>query len=484
MDINDNVLEFQRIQSRARARARVEAEQEAAALAAAQAEAAEQEADDDDEGKPNWAARELLSDFVGDERRGPGMDKPFLVITLMLMAIGLIMLLSASFATSNYMTGRPLFLFRNQAIFAVSGVLIMLIVSKINIRVISRWSTHLLFASIIMLVLVLLIGIRINGATRWLGFSSDGENMLFSFQPSEIAKLAVILAFAQMACKFGAKRMKTFKHGVLPFAAITLLIVALLWQQPHVSAAIIIASIAVVMMFAGGTRLRYFIIPALSGVVIIGIVLFPALLGSIRDDGVQGGVVSAAAQQEIENSGFNFSSLGHWGRRIDIWLNPDADPLHGGFQTRQSLNAVGSGGFLGQGLGQSRQKHYLPEEHNDFIFAIVAEELGFVGAMLILSLFALLIIRGYWLALHAKDRFSALVVVGITSLMAIQVFFNVAVVTNLIPATGISLPLFSYGGTALWMQLVKIGIVLSVSREIPLAGREEVTDLEQHETLA
>ncbi|MCL2366585.1 MAG: putative lipid II flippase FtsW [Oscillospiraceae bacterium] len=480
LNTTDNkILEFQRIRSQARARARVEAEAEAAAVAQAAAQTdATAATESKTEGMPSWTKRELSSEYVDEGRRSPGVDKPFLVITLVLMTIGLIMLLSASFSSSIYMIGEPLWLFRNQAIFAVSGVFIMLLISRISIRVISKWSAHLLVASIIMLVLVLIIGIRINGATRWLGIG--GENTAFSFQPSEIAKLAVILSFAQIICKFGPKRMKTLKYGVMPFAAITAVIIILLWWQPHVSAAIIILATAIVMMFAGGTRIRYFVLPVVAAVVLAGLMIVPTLIGSVRDGGVQGGADAIA--QEVENSGFDFSSLGHWGRRIDIWLDPDADPLGGGFQTRQSLNAVGSGGLLGQGLGQSRQKHqYLPEEHNDFIFAIVAEELGFVGAMLILSLFALLVIRGYWLALHAKNRYSSLVVIGITSLMAIQVFFNVAVVTNLIPATGISLPLFSYGGTALWMQLAQIGIILSVSREIPVISQESKEDFEGQE---
>ena len=151
-----------------------------------------------------------------------------------------------------------------------------------------------------------------------------------------------------------------------------------------------------------------------------------------------------------------------------------SDPQGDGFQIIQSLYSVGSGGLLGLGLGQGRQKYlYLPEEHNDFIFAVVCEELGLIGALLILLLFALLIIRGYWLALHARDRFGALVITGITSLLAIQVFLNVAVVTNLVPCTGISLPFFSYGGTALWIQLVEMGIVLSISRDIPLRRRKK-----------
>ena len=425
------------------------------------------------EGMPSWANRELKPVFAEDIKRSPGIDKPFLLITILLLLIGLIMMLSASFASANIMTGEPLRLFQNQAIFAVSGVALMLIVSRVSVNFIRRCSLQVLIVSIALLVLVLIIGIRINGATRWLGVGGE-DDTLFSFQPSEITKLAVILAFARLATRLGRKRMKTVKYGIIPFAAITVTILILLYRQPHVSAMVIIGAVAAVMMFAGGTRIRYFLFGVVGAALLAAVVLLPTLINSVRESGVQGIV------QETSSPEFDFSGMGHWGRRIEIWLDPNADPLGGGFQTRQSLNAVGSGGWLGQGLGQSRQKHhYLPEEHNDFIFAVIAEELGFVGAMMILSLFALLIVRGYWIAIHAVNRYSALIVIGITSLLALQVFFNVAVVTNIIPATGISLPMFSYGGTALWMQLIQMGIVLAVSREIPLAKAEVYSDDEQ-----
>jgi len=383
------------------------------------------------DGMPSWSERELKSKFADERKTRAGIDKPYLVLTLLLLLIGLIMLLSASFSSA---------MFRSQVVFAVIGIVLMLVVSRFSSKLISRWSTHLLLASIALLILVLVIGIRVNGATRWLGVG--GVEHTFSFQPSEVAKLAIILAFAQMSAKFGETRMRTIRYGFLPFAAITAVIMILLWRQPHVSAVIIVGVTAVIMMFTGGTRLRYFILSA----IVIALVAWIFLVSDM----------------------FELTGLGHWGRRIDIWLNPEADPLGGGFQVRQSLNAIGSGGMLGQGLGLSRQKHqYLPEEHNDFIFAIVAEELGFVGAIMILCLFALLVVRGFWLALNAKDRYSSLIVIGISSLLAVQVFINVAVVTSLIPATGVALPLFSSGGTALMIQLVQMGIVLAVSREIP-----------------
>jgi len=244
---------------------------------------------------------------------------------------------------------------------------------------------------------------------------------------------------------------------------VTGIMIILLRFEPHLSAIIIVTALAAIMMFVGGTRLRWFLLVIAILVAMVGGFIFFQLRSTAPD------VEMRDVSMETVRNNLDLSGLGYEGRRINAWLNPDADPLRDGFQIRQSLNAVGSGGLLGLGLGQSRQKHlYLPEEHNDYIFAIVCEELGFIGAMLILMLFVLLIIRGYWLAMHANDKFSSMITIGITSLLALQVFLNVAVVTNLLPATGISLPFFSYGGTALWIQLVQIGIILAVSREIPL----------------
>ena len=407
-----------------------------------------------------WQDRNLSDELIKPKEKSPGMDKPFLVISLVLLIIGLIMVLSASFARGFYLQSQPLRLFMRQSAFAVTGVAIMLVTSRISIKIISRFSMQLLLASIIMLVLVPFIGIRSGGATRWLGVG--GEHGFFSFQPSEIAKLGIILGFAQMACKIGHNRMKTFKFGVVPFAIVTGIIIVFLRLQPHLSAIIIITAITAIMMFAGGTRLRWFMIAIAILVAMVSGFIFFQLRAYNPNLEMQD--VTA----ETIRTGVDMRFLGHGNRRINAWLNPDDNPLGDGFQIRQSLNAVGSGGLLGQGLGQSRQKHlYLPEEHNDYIFAIVSEELGFIGAMLILMLFALLVIRGYWLAMNANDKYGSLITIGITSLLALQVFLNVAVVTNLLPATGISLPLFSYGGTALWIQLTQIGLILSVSREIP-----------------
>lgn len=362
------------------------------------------------------------------ERRGQ-FDLPFFLLTVSLLVIGVIMVLSASYARAYYSLGDPTKYFVRQSIFAVSGVALMLLTSRIKVSTFRRFSVPLLAASIGLLLLVPLIGVEDNGAKRWisLGFTT--------FQPSEITKLAVILAFATLICVYKDK-MKTFRYGVLPFAVILAVIVGLLVLEPHLSASIIILAVGAIMMFAGGTKIQWF---------------------------VGGGIVVGVAGYIL------VSQMGYAANRINSWLDPFSDLQGNGWQIVQSLYAIGSGGFLGLGLGQGRQKYlYLPEEHNDFIFSVVCEELGYVGACLILLLFALLIVRGFWLALHARDRFSALVATGITSLLALQVFLNIAVVTNLVPCTGISLPFFSYGGTALWIQMVEMGIILSISRDIPL----------------
>jgi cell division protein FtsW len=374
------------------------------------------------------------------EARG-SMDVPFLVLTLIILTIGVLMVLSASYARAYYTSGNPTGYFLKQVIFAVSGIGLMYLTSLFRMSTFQKYSMLLMIAAILLLMAVPFIGTRVNGAKRWIDLK------VTTFQPSEIAKLAVILFFATMICSFGDK-MKTFKYGVVPFAAILVLIAGLLYLEPHLSATIIILGVGAVMMFAGGTKLKWFVllglVAALAGYVVIG-------------------------------------RLGYAADRISSWRDPFSDLRGDGWQIVQSLYAVGSGGFLGLGIGQGRQKYlYLPEEHNDFIFAVLCEELGFVGAVLVLILFALLIIRGFWLALHAKNRYSALAVTGLTSLLALQVFLNVAVVTNLLPCTGISLPFFSYGGTALWLQMIEMGIILSASREIPLKrSKKQLKDAER-----
>ena len=383
-----------------------------------------------------YGSAELRIKETKDKTKRAGMDISFLALVVILLAIGVTMVLSASFARAYFdpggvTKGKATYYFIRQFIFAALGVAAMIICSRLPVGFYKRFSMPVLIAAVILLMLVPIIGTNANGAKRWIGLGA------FTIQPSEIAKIGIILAFASMICARRG-RMKSFRYGILPFAAILIVIVGLLVLEPHFSASIIIVAIGGVMLFLGGARLIWFIAAAV----------------------VAGGGIAVLLTM------FPYAST-----RITTWRDPFASTSDEGYQIVQSLYSIGSGGLTGLGLGQSRQKYlYLPEEHNDFIFSVVCEELGFIGALLILTLFALLIIRGYWIALHSTDRYGFLVAAGITTLLAIQVILNVAVVTNLVPCTGISLPFFSYGGTALLMQMAEMGIVLSISRDLP-AGR-------------
>jgi len=297
----------------------------------------------------DWDERDLSTELIDATKKSPGMDKPFLIISMVILLIGVIMVLSASFARGFYMTSQPLGLFLRQLVFAVTGIALMLVVSRFSVRTISRWSMQLLLVSIVLLVLVLVIGVRVGGARRWIGLG--GTDASLRFQPSEVVKLAIILAFAQMSCKLGDARMKTFKFGVLPFAIVTGITVLLLRFQPHLSAMIIIVALTAIMMFAGGTRLRWFILALMILASMIGGFIF-FQLRSVEADIELGDVSMETIRENVD-----FSGMGYEGRRIGAWLDPNDDPLNAGFQIRQSLNAVGSGGLLGLGLGQSRQKH-------------------------------------------------------------------------------------------------------------------------------
>ena len=358
------------------------------------------------------------------------VDIPFLLLTLLLLAIGVMMVLSASFARAYSTMGNATYYFVRQLLFGLGGVVLMWLISRIPVSFFRTMSWPALLGSIALLALVLVIGSDNDedGVRRWIYIGS------ITFQPSEVAKLGLVMFFAMLIAKYGDK-MKDFVHGVLPFGVVLGIIAFLLYKEPHLSATVIMLTVGAVMMFVGGTRIWYF----LAGFV----------------------VVFFAGKYLIEH-------MAYAANRIAVWKDPFGSG-DAGWQIVQSLYAIGSGGFLGLGLGQSRQKYsYLPAEHNDYIFAVVCEELGLVGALLILLLFALLIIRGYQLAMHARDRYSSMLITGIVTQLAVQVFLNVAVVTNFIPCTGISLPFFSYGGTALLMQMAEMGIILSVSREIPV----------------
>ncbi len=383
--------------------------------------------------------------------RGP-MDLPFLMLTLMLLVVGLVMVLSASYASAYYdsKVSSPYYYFVRQAIYGVAGVFILYFVSRLDYQVFRGWSAFVLGAAIVLLILVIPFGTggETVGAQRWLKLGP------ITFQPSEVAKLGVVLTFSAWLSKRNTRKKRPWNKRsltgralgfldrigfleLIPYALVLLVIAVLMLLEPHMSGTILILIAGAAILFAAGVHIGWFI---------------------------GGGAVVGAALVYI------MTQMSHTSARLSVWLDPWSDELGAGFQSIQSLLAIGSGGLLGLGLGNSRQKFlYLPEPENDFVFAIVCEELGYIGAMLIIVLFALLIIRGYWLALHARDRFGSLLIVGIITLFAFQVFFNIGVVTGLLPVTGISLPFFSYGGTALMIQLAEMGIVLSVSRQIPAA---------------
>ena len=388
--------------------------------------------------------------------RGP-IDIPYLMLVVILTVIGVIMVFSASYPTAMDEGLSPTNYFIKQATFGAVGLAAMFVIAKINYQRFRVLSVFVLGISIILLVLVLPFGYGKStvGAQRWISLPVIG-----GFQPSEIAKVGVIMYFAARLSKRNTEKHRRLpsRHplsgiygwldakGVLepmPYFFILGLVAVLMLMEPHMSGTILVLVGGASVLFAAGIRLYWF---------------------------VGGGAAVAAGLF------FIMTQTSYMATRLTIWKDPWNDGENGlgkGFQLIQSLYAIGSGGLLGVGLGKSRQKFlYLPESENDYIFAIVCEELGFVGATIVIVLFILLVLRGYWIAVHARDRFGALLVVGITTLTAVQVFLNIAVVTNLIPSTGISLPFFSYGGTALMIQLAEMGMVLSVSRQIPAPKQE------------
>ena len=406
-------------------------------------------------------ARKPKRDLTMEEQlaRGP-VDLPFLMILMLLVGIGLIMMFSASYASAYYdssamVQNNPLYYIQRQGLFAAAGIVCMYIISKINYQILRPLSIPLLMVAIFLLVLVLTpLGVEINGAQRWLyTFLLRGP----TFQPSEIAKVAVIIFFAARLSKRDTEKKKRFtrrtslgrflnwleKIGFLelvPYGVVLAVVLGLVLLEPHMSGTILIMVGAAAVLFVSGIDLKWF----------IG-------LGSLAAAGLTA-IIFATDYMTA---------------RINLWLDPWLDPRGSGYQTIQSLYAIASGGLLGRGLGNSMQKFlYIPEPENDFVFPIVVEELGLVGGLLVLLLFALLILRGYWLALHARDKFGMLTIVGIITLLAVQVFLNIGVVTNLIPNTGISLPFFSYGGTALMIQLAEMGVVLGISRQIPAPKKD------------
>ena len=369
-------------------------------------------------------------------RTGDNIDIPFLVLLMLLLTVGLVMLYSASYAQSEYDTGYTVSTryLQKQGICAVIGIIAMVLLSRISPDFWLHIAWPLYGVSILLLLSVLLFGESVNGARRWINIAG------LQFQPSEIAKFTLIVLFARLTKGFGTSA-KEFRYGVLGFGGALLGILVPLALEKHLSAIMLMGMVAVVMMFVAGTNPKWL----LTGAAAAGVFLVIYI---------------------------NF--MGYAGDRVTAWLHPEQDPGDTGYQILQSLYAIGSGGLFGMGFGKSRQKYlYLPFQYNDYIFAIICEELGLVGAVLIICLFAALILRGYWIALRAPDRFSTVLATGLITLIAVQTVLNLGVVTNLLPSTGIALPFFSYGGTALAVNLGEMGILLSVSRYRNHATRQE-----------
>lgn len=360
-----------------------------------------------------------------------GFDLPFFTLVMALLTIGLAMLFSASHVYAYYYeNGDSLFYIKKQLVFAIIGVFGMIAVSKLDYHKLRLFAYPLFAVSTALLILVLFVPPVMPDYKRWLRIPGLGQ----TFQPSDIAKFAIVLLFAHLIA-VNYEKMKTFKYGILPFAAVLFPTFFLIYKEPHLSGALLILGIGAVMMFVGGARSGWFIAAAIAvGVLLTIIFLFPDVLS-------------------------------HASTRIASWLDKDADPLGARWQTNQSLYAIGSGGLLGVGFGNSKQKFlYVSEPQNDFIFAIVCEELGFVGALVIIALFILLLYRGFVIAMRAPDKFGSLLAIGLVSQVGLQTALNIAVVTDTIPNTGISLPFFSSGGTALIMLLLEMGVVLGISR--------------------
>ncbi len=365
-----------------------------------------------------------------DRRRkaGESVDYPFLILLLVLLTVGLAMLYSASYAQSEYDTSYQISTkyLQKQAICAAIGLTAMYFFSKIPAAVWYRLAWPLYGLSIALLLSVLVIGEEVNGAKRWISIAG------IQFQPSEVAKFAMILLFARLTRRYG-QDARQFRFGVAGFSAALLGILIPLALEKHLSAIMLMGMVAVVMMFVAGTSLKWLFAGAGAAVVFVLVYI---------------------------------TFMGYAGDRVTAWLHPELDPGDTGYQILQSLYAIGSGGLFGLGYGRSRQKYlYLPFQYNDYIFAICCEELGLIGALGIMALFAMTISRGYWIALHAQDRFSTVLAAGLVTLIAVQTILNLCVVTNLLPSTGIALPFFSYGGTALAVNLGEMGIVLSISRQ-------------------
>ena len=358
------------------------------------------------------------------------IDYTLIITVLLLLTVGLIMVLSASSPTSLSESGNSYKYFIKQGIFAVIGLIAMTFISNIDYRFYKRFYKVAYIIAIILLAAVLVFGKTINNAKRWI-YVTDS----LSFQPSELVKFCMIVFYAGILTK-DREELKLFTKGWIKHLAMLIPIIGLLIIEPHLSASVVIISIVGIMMVIAGCKLWQIIVPGFA----IGIPLAGLAIWKIP-------------------------KFAHAVKRITTFIDPWQDKLGAGYQVIQSLYAIGSGGLFGAGLGQSKQKYlYLPEPQNDFIFSVLAEELGFIGCIFVIILFAIFIWRGILIAMRAPDMFGSLVATGITGMIGIQAIINIAVVTSSMPATGMPLPFFSYGGTALVILLCEIGVLLNISR--------------------
>lgn len=371
--------------------------------------------------------------------RANGFDMYFFVLLIVILIIGLATLYSASHVYAfNYNEGDSYFYIRKQLLWAGAGFIGMLAVSLVDYHVLHRFAWPIYCGSGLLLLVALFLPSE-SGIHRWIRIPGVGQ-----FQPSELAKFALILLFAHIISR-RHKEMKQFVKGFLKLGVLLAIICGLVILEPHLSGTMLMAILGALMMYVGGVRFGWLALVAGAGITLV--VVMVAVLGYEQD-------------------------------RIMVWFHPlesfaneivFEDGISGrdhAWQTVQSLYAIGSGGIVGQGPGNSRQKHlFLPEPQNDFIFSIFCEEMGLIGAILVMVLFALLVLRGLKIALKAPDKFGCMLAFGLTLQIGIQVAINVAVVSNLLPNTGISLPFFSYGGTSILMLMLQMGVVLSISRQ-------------------
>ena len=355
------------------------------------------------------------------------VDYTLVITILLLLSTGLVMVLSASSPTALSESGNSYKYFMKQLMFAGAGLVFMIVISKFDYRIYQKFYKQAWWLSLILLILVIAIGKEVNEAKRWIYVTES-----LSFQPSEVVKFLMIVFYAGILVK-NKNELGKYGKGFLKHICFLAPIIALLLAQPHFSASIVIIGICSIMMIIAGCKLWHFLAT-----------------------GITFGIPGIFALVIFEPYRLT---------RVTTFLDPWKDATGTGWQVIQSLYAIGSGGLFGLGLGESKQKYlYIPEPHNDFIFSVLSEEIGFIGCAVVIILFAIFIWRGILIAMKAPDMFGCLVAIGITALIAIQVIINIAVVTSSMPATGMPLPFFSYGGTALFILLCEMGVLLNISR--------------------